>query len=427
MSRILVSLYYGFVLFFGVFVSALFSGVEKTKKNRVLLAAFSTVILSIQAALGFTYGVETTKELYPLIVHIPLALFLIFVMKRKPLISIVSIFSAYMFCQLPRWISSAGFLMDSENPFCYLIYIPAIILTYFLIRRYLVTPVNKFIQQSNRVCMIFGAIPLLYYIFDYATTVYTDMLFMGTKAAVQFMPSVVSIFYFCFILIYYNEVKKEEQTQRDKDMLSIQMQQAYQELRLLHNMQKNAAVYRHDMRHHLALLQGYAAEGSIEKIENYLFDITDSLNKITPKRFTRNETVNLILSSFEAQARQKGFVFEVSVSLPDILPINDAEICALLFNGIENAFHAAGKMEHTMEKKIKIEITVFKNRLLIEIENPCVTKPILKDGLPQSNKKGHGFGTKSIWAIAENHGGQAIFDYMEHEKLFNLKVMIPLK
>ena len=199
MSRLFLSLYFGFVLLFGVFVSALFSGVPKSKRNTILLAAYSAVTLLIQSALGHIYGIQFTKQVYPIIVHIPLALFLIFVMKRKPLISIVSIFSAYMFCQFPKWIASAGFLIDSENPLCNLIYIITIIITYILLNQYLAAPVNKFLQQSNKMCIMLGAVPLLYYIFDYATTVYTDMLFMGTKAAVQFMPSVVSIFYFCFI------------------------------------------------------------------------------------------------------------------------------------------------------------------------------------------------------------------------------------
>ena len=56
-----------------------------------------------------------------------------------------------------------------------------------------------------------------------------------------------------------------------------------------------------------------------------------------------------------------------------------------------------------------------------------MSKSVLKDGLSQSDREGHGFWTKSIWAIAENHGGQAIFTYMENEMLFNLKIMIPLR
>lgn len=427
MARLLVSLYYGFVLIFGVFVSALFSGVEKSRKNTTLLALFSAAALLLQITLGTAYGISATKKLYPIVTHLPLALFLIFVMKRKPLISIVSILSAYMFCQFPRWFASMGFLIDSENPLCNLIYIAAIIITYILLKRYLAVPVNKFLRQSNKMCLILGAVPLLYYIFDYSTTVYTNVLFMGTKAAVQFMPSVVSVFYFCFVLMYYDEVKKQEQVQKEKNMLTSQMQQAHREMTLLRKMQENAVVYRHDMKHHLVLLQNYAAEGSVDKIREYLSSVAESLEQITPKRFTQNETANLILSSFEAKAQQQGIVFEVSAALPDTIPVNDAEFCALLFNGMENALNAVGNIKSDIEKKIKTEMTVFKNKLLIEIENPCDSKPIIKDGLPQTNKSGHGFGTKSILAIAENHGGHAIFNYKENEKLFNLKIMIPLK
>ena len=48
----------------------------------------------------------------------------------------------------------------------------------------------------------------------------------------------------------------------------------------------------------------------------------------------------------------------------------------------------------------------------------------MKNGIPQSSAKNHGFGTRSIVSIAKAHGGQTIFSI--EKSIFYLKIMIPL-
>jgi len=93
--------------------------------------------------------------------------------------------------------------------------------------------------------------------------IYTDSLYRGLNAAIQFMPSVLSVLYFVFIVLYYIEVQKQSRAQRERDMLAAQIRGAHTELANLRQMQENAAAYRHDMRHHIAILSGMAAEGSL--------------------------------------------------------------------------------------------------------------------------------------------------------------------
>jgi two-component system sensor histidine kinase AgrC len=96
------------------------------------------------------------------------------------------------------------------------------------------------------------------------TTIYTDVLYSGTEWAVQFMPSTISVFYFVFVILYYNETQKQASLQRERDMLDAQLRLAQTEFASLQQLQQNAASYRHDMRHHFALLQGLASKGNIE-------------------------------------------------------------------------------------------------------------------------------------------------------------------
>lgn len=85
---------------------------------------------------------------------------------------------------------------------------------------------------------------------------------------------------------------------------------------------------------------------------------------LTPIRFCENETVSLILSSFADKAQKVGVSFSVDAKLPESLTLPYTELCAVLSNGLENT---------------------------------CVGKVTLVDGLPKSSQDGHGFGTKNSY------------------------------
>jgi len=248
-------------------------------------------------------------------------------------------------------------------------------------------------------------VPLFYYIFDYVTTVYTDVLYRGTRWAVQFMPSIVSIFYFVFIILYYAQIQRQSGLERERDMLDAQFKMARTEIESLRQMQQNAAAYRHDMRHHFALLQGMAAKGRVGEIQEYLRTARSDLDAITPRRFCENETVNLILSSFSAKAKYSEITLTIDAKLPETLAFSDTELCSLLSNALENAVQASKEIPEIEKRIIRLRLFSKNSKLCIDIRNSCHREPEFHEGLPVSREKGHGFGTRSMAYIIEKHGG----------------------
>ncbi len=72
---------------------------------------------------------------------------------------------------------------------------------------------------------------------------------------------------------------------------------------------------------------------------------------------------------------------------------------------------------------VSAKATVHKANLLILIENPYAGVIVMKGGLPQSSLEGHGYGTSSIAAIADAHGGQAIFSAGNTIPSFSMPVL----
>ena len=239
------------------------------------------------------------------------------------------------------------------------------------------------------------------------------------------MPSTVSVFYFVFIILYYAETQKQANAQRERDMLAAQLQLAKTEFTSLRQLQEYTTVYRHDMRHHFTFLQGLASAGRIEGIKEYLNTAQSDIDAITPVRFCENETANLILSAFSGRAEQGGVFLSVEAKLPATIPLSDTEFCSLLSNSLENAIAAAATCTDSCCKIVTFKAQVHKNKLLLSTDNPYSGEIKMKDGLPQSPFENHGYGTSSIAAIANAHGGQAIFN--ADSGIFNLKIMLPLE
>lgn len=416
---------FGFSLLFGVALSVCFAGMERTRKNNLAVACACVILLVVQSSSWWLFGIDFTSKLYPLIIHLPMILFLTMYMKRPWLISTVSVLSAYLCCQVPRWIGSIGGAIFSSRLGEHICYIAAVVLAYYLFQRYVAGTLRQLMEKSVKTCILLGAAPLFYYLFDYTTTIYTDLLYRGVNGAVQFMPSVFSIVYFVFIILYHVEMQKQAHAHRERDMLAAQLHGAHSELVSLRQMQNMAAAYRHDMRHHFAILQGMASEGSIDKIKTYLHTAQSDINAITPIRFCENETVNLILSTFLTKAKHAGITMTVDARLPGSIPLSDTELCSLLSNGLENAIFAAAACPEPERRVVSVKAMVHKANLLILIENPYEGAIVMKGGFPQSSREGHGYGTRSIAAIADTHGGQAIFS--AEDGVFTLKIMLSLR
>jgi signal transduction histidine kinase len=409
---------YFIALLFGAAVAVSFAGMARTRKNYLAFGCFIVFLFILQIVCLLIWGMDITIKIYPLLSHLPVVVFIIVYIKRSWMISLTSMFVSFLCCQPPRWIGTVTGDTFNSASMDHIGYIATAVLMYYFLQKYVVNSARHLMERSVKSCLLFGAMPAFYYLFDYTTTVYTDFMYSGARAAVQFIPFVTSVFYFVFVLFYYAETQKQASIQRERDMLDTQLKQAQTEFASLRQMQQITAVYRHDMRHHFALLQGLASKGeteeikeylrtalSAEEIKEYLRTALSDMDTITPIRFCENETVNLILSAYAAKAKQSEILLTIDVKLSNSLTFSDNELCSLLSNALENAIQASKKIPDSKERIIRLRMYSRNNKLCIDIRNSYLTEPTFHQGLPLSKEQGHGFGTKSMAHIVEKHGG----------------------
>ena len=416
---------YGFTLLFGIGVSLLFANVTYTRKNRLAILIFSLILFTFQCFSLKCFGKQLTARLYPLMIHLPLAFFLTLYLKCPWHISVSSILEAYMCCQIPHWLAfMAGCFFKSPID-DYIFYIIFVLMVYYLLRKYAANSVQKLMASSRLSCLLFTSVPAFYYLFSYITTVYTKLLYSGAEGAVQAVPLMLSVVYFVFVILYYDETLKQAGALHERDLLMFQLQQTRTEFDALSQMQQSAAAYRHDMRHHLMLIRGLANEGNIQKIQEYISAVHNDINAMTPVRYCENDTVNLILSAFETRAKKEGVILIPDIILGDIPYVSDTELCSLFSNALENAINAAKAVTDKNQRKVCVRALIKSGKLIISIKNAYAGKLELDGELPKSQRRdvGHGFGLKSIISVIERHSG--LYSIETEGGIFVLKLMIP--
>jgi len=404
-TTIIAFLRYGCALLFGAAVAASFAGMARNRKNYLAFGCFTVILFIGQIVCLRIWGMDLTLKIYPFLSHVPMVFFIALYLRRSWLTSFTSMFLSFLCCQPSRFLGTVTGEFFNSVTMNHVGYILSALMMYYFLQRYVVESVRHLMKRSVKSCLLFGAMPAFYYLFDYIATVYTNFMYSGARLAVQFMPFLTSAFYFLFVLLYYVETQKQVGIQRERDMLDAQFRQAQTECASIRQIQQNTAAYRHDMRHHFSLLQGLASEGRLAEIGEYLRTVQADMDAITPMRFCENETVNLILSAFATKAKQRGIQLTVEARLPDALTFSDTELCMLLSNALENAIQATEKIPDDNERQIRLRMYSKNNKLCIDIRNSCQTEPVFRQGLPVSQEPGHGYGTKSMVHIVEKHGG----------------------
>ncbi len=417
-------LHFTLVLLFGLVLSAEIAGVWDTREQRRLIYGLSVFFLLLQGIAWILFGTETVREIYPIITHLPLTLALILLLKCPAGVAVVSVCTAYLCCQIPRWAYVAIISFSGSELVGELCYNVLIIVVYLLLHKYFVKAAHLVISRSTQTLLLFGGLPMGYYLFDYATTVYSDALYTNFRVLHEFLPTVLVVFYVLFMTAYHLELQKHMQTELHNSMLELQQKQTQTELALLRQAETQAAIYQHDMRHHLRIIEEFLRTGQPEQAAAYIHKAEYAITSITPRRFCENEIINLLCGSFFSKAEQLQIQLNIKAKVPKELSVSDTDLCALLSNGIENALNATANLEQPF-RYVDVYCERKQNKLLIEIRNPYIHDITMENGIPLSDKPGHGYGCQSIRTITERYHG--ICTFQTEQNIFILRVVLPVE
>lgn len=243
-------------------------------------------------------------------------------------------------------------------------------------------------------------------------------------------PSFVILFYMTgsvILIIYYavfQYLRTQYQYQMDeqnREILEVQMQGIKKHAE---DTKRNAEEVRRIWQDTHRMLSGIAAlarEGNAEAILSFVAE-SSALNPLTaPAHYCSDPILNATLTAYLSKAENSGITIDLHLAIPEILPVDSAELSICFANALENAIKACEELPRN-ERKIILRC-IHKPAFMFEIENPYKGRITFgRNGLPISTKTGHGLGTRSIMAFCEKHN--AFYDFSAEGGWF--RVMITL-
>lgn len=408
-------------MLFGIYISAFFLGVKQNRKNILtlfLLFSCEGIVYIINFML---FGVAVTDRLYAVIIHLPLILFLTLYYKYPVTSSCISVFSAYLCCQLSNWLGLLVLAITGKQWCYYTLRILITFISFFLLCRFVCRTTENIFTRDTRESYIIGFLPTVYYFFDYSFTKLSSLLYSNNKIVIEFMGFVFCISYFAFLFVYFREYEKKQELEQYSGLMKMQLLSIEKEIEQVKSSKQKLSILRHDMHHHLNIILTQLQNNNTAKAIEYIKEIGNLYDDTMIEAYCQNETINSVISIYHARFADKEIALNCDISIGETLPCPDTAICTILSNGLENSMHALEEM--TTEKKwANLTISEKKNHLLLQIENPIVRIPKFVNGIPTSGKKGHGIGVKSIVYYTEQLNGQCHFSLTDNT--FILRIII---
>ena len=406
----------------GILLSAAFCGVRKSGRNNHLISMIALVCGFFQLSTLIIFGEERVWQLYPLIVHLPLGILLHVVFQARPLTALVSICAAYLCCQPSNWFGMLADTLTHDATVVWIVRILVAAFVFYEVLRHYAKHIRNIYNKDIRSLLIFGSVPVVYYVFDYIVTVYTDLWLQQTQLITEFLAFFHCVTFIIFCGIYYNEYELKVQSQQKNKIVEAVSQQQAKEIETIRQTSWETSILRHDMRlllNNVAMsIEQNDKQTALELISGYVARVETA----QLRRYCKNDTLNYIITSFESRCQREHVQCVMELKLED-LTVDEVLFASIICNALDNALNAQQALPEE-QRLVKLALKYSNERLLLSVKNPFSGPSPLNPAtqMPMSNKEGHGYGTQSIVYLTEQLGGKCQFSV--EDNLFILRVIL---
>lgn len=183
---------------------------------------------------------------------------------------------------------------------------------------------------------------------------------------------------------------------------------------------------RHDLKNQLIYLMERCEKKEYKELETFLEQLIEKVpfDRLAISK-TDNSAVDALVNYKYNIAKHMGIEFTVNLDIPMRMPFDNADMCIILGNALDNALEA-NKRSNIEKRYIKLSMRLDMNNLVIIVENSFDGKIIKnKNGnllTVKNNKVDHGLGLNSIQNAVNRYHGFIKINYMEN--IFILEILL---
>ncbi len=167
---------------------------------------------------------------------------------------------------------------------------------------------------------------------------------------------------------------------------------------------------RHDMKNQYGIMSELLERKEYGKLREYFSEYVRQIEQSTRGSDSGNKIVDCLMNAEYSKARDADVEIDARLEIPHELPFEQIDLCALLFNVLDNAIEAVGAFEEKEKRLVTLRLQWRGAVLTLRCVNPVNEKELnrLSDGNFHTNKSetGHGYGLKIIRDIVKKYDGE---------------------
>lgn len=224
--------------------------------------------------------------------------------------------------------------------------------------------------------------------------------------------------YISTFLAFYLFARTQHQNQviryQEQSEQQMRMQLKHMDETILN--QNELRALRHDMNSHFIALKSYFDAADIKKGQQYITNLLDQLQDITPSINTGNNALDTILSVKMSFAESKGIAFYARISIQENLFLDPQDLTIIFGNALDNAIEACDRLPENVEKKIELFLRQDASSINCKITNTALPNTEKNFFTSKTDKINHGFGIKNMKEALEKYS--SVFSFEQKDDKF---------
>ena len=245
-------------------------------------------------------------------------------------------------------------------------------------------------------------------------------VYLGNISFPFFMSGLL-LFILASILLSFYMIRRAIRINRENSRREL-IEDRYKQLSIQYENLRNSYLsyrkLRHDLKDHIRIIDGLAQRSETADLSEYTKKLTENWDSLTAATFCDLPAADIILSEKYSIAVGNGIDTEFSLSGLNQLEADSVYLCSIFSNLLNNAIEAA--VQCRGEKFIKLRSGIQMDNLVITCRNSVPEKRT-----PKPDSENHGFGLKIIYELAEQLGGNFVYD--KDKECFSAVVTLPIK
>lgn len=395
---------------------------EVSKPRQIAGFAFLSLVFlaNIWAIFFSKYDIYITY--YTLFAQLPLVITVLILSKYNSILQAVFGALSSIIMSIPHmFISTSIASLFGDSDIVYVIFsFPIGALTLYLIKKLVCPSVHYMLKYSNKGL---GIICASLFSLNYLSYLISHFHFSGddfkNTFGITFVLSLARILIFISVIMQFERTRKQAQKDSEHQSTLMQIEAIKAQLSQTEKQAFATSVIRHDMKHNMAIIDGYAKSGECDKICELTNKLNNEINSLTVEKYCENVDLNMVFSCYFSKAQEQNIRVFKDIEITEDINAETDDLSIVFANAIDNAINSTKNID---DKRIYVKAYTEDGKMFAEIRNTFMGDVIFKNDMPYTATPGHGYGTKSMVYIIEKYNGVATFDV--ENKMFVFKFCV---